>query len=155
MPEVVVGDSARLRQVVVNLVGNAIKFTDEGEVVVELEHQMLAGEEVVLHFTVTDTGIGIPAEKQAAIFEAFEQADGTISRRYGGTGLGLAISSRLVELMGGRIWVESEVGRGSTLPLHRALPVGRGRTVGRPAAAARRPFAARECWWSTTTPPTA
>ncbi len=114
VPEVVLGDSARLRQVLINLVGNAIKFTDVGEVVVELEHQVLAGDEVVLEFKVTDTGIGIPPEKQAAVFEAFEQADGTVSRRYGGTGLGLAISSRLMHLLGGRMWVESQVGRGST-----------------------------------------
>ena len=108
------GRRARLRQVLINLVGNAIKFTEVGEVVVEVEHEPLSDDEIVLHFKVADTGIGIPAEKQAVVFEAFEQADGTISRRYGGTGLGLAISSRLVDLMGGRIWMESQVGRGST-----------------------------------------
>jgi PAS domain S-box-containing protein len=122
VPEVVVADSLRLRQVIINLVGNAIKFTEVGEVVVELDHEPLSEEEIRLHFQVTDTGIGIPADKQAAIFEAFEQGDGSISRRYGGTGLGLAISSRLVRLMGGRIWVESEFGRGSRF--HFEIPCG-------------------------------
>jgi CheY-like chemotaxis protein len=114
VPDVVVADGARLRQVLINLIGNAIKFTEVGEVMVEVEHEALPGDEIVLHFKVSDTGIGVPAEKQAAIFEAFEQADGDTSRRYGGTGLGLAISSRLADLLGGRIWMESEVGRGST-----------------------------------------
>ena len=109
----VVGDYNRLRQIVVNLVGNAIKFTDQGEVVLEVGVESVCGDDIVLHFVVSDTGIGIPEEKRAAIFEMFEQADSSMARRHGGTGLGLAIASRLVELMGGRIWVESEVGKGS------------------------------------------
>jgi two-component system, sensor histidine kinase and response regulator len=114
VPEGIVGDEKRLRQVVVNLVGNAIKFTEHGEVVmqVELQHQDQHG--VELHFLVRDTGIGIPKDKHELIFGAFSQADGSSSRTYGGTGLGLTISSRLVTMMGGRIWVESEPGRGST-----------------------------------------
>jgi len=114
IPAAVVGDRARLRQVVVNLVGNAIKFTDAGEVVLDVAVESRSDHEVVLHFAVTDTGIGIPKDKLAAIFDAFEQADNSTTRRFGGTGLGLAISSRLCEMMGGRIWVQSEVGRGST-----------------------------------------
>ncbi len=113
VPERLMGDVGRLRQIVVNLVGNAIKFTDSGEVVLEVEQQSQEGDEVLLHFTVTDTGIGVPKEKQAVIFGAFEQADTSATRQYGGTGLGLAISSRLVELMDGQIWLESEVGQGS------------------------------------------
>ncbi len=114
VPTAVVGDRARLRQVVVNLVGNAIKFTDAGEVLLEVGVDSSSDHEVVLHFAVSDTGIGIPEDKRAVIFDAFEQADNSTTRRFGGTGLGLAISSRLCEMMGGRIWVESEVGRGST-----------------------------------------
>ena len=109
----VVGDYSRLRQIVVNLVGNAIKFTESGEVSLEVTRESRAEKDAVLHFVVADTGIGIPPEKQSAVFEMFEQADTSTTRRHGGTGLGLAIASRLVGLMGGRIWVESEVGRGS------------------------------------------
>ena len=97
-----------------NLVGNAIKFTEIGEVVLNANVESRSSEEVVLHFSVTDTGIGIPAEKQKQIFEAFAQADSSTTRKFGGTGLGLSISSQLSELMNGRIWVESEVKRGST-----------------------------------------
>ncbi len=114
VPEFVVGDPSRLRQIVVNLVGNAIKFTEQGEVVVAVEVESQADSLVKLHFRVRDTGIGIPLDKQQRVFEAFEQADGSTTRRYGGTGLGLSISSRLIELMNGRIWLESEVNVGST-----------------------------------------
>jgi signal transduction histidine kinase/DNA-binding response OmpR family regulator len=113
VPETVVGDPNRLRQVLVNLVGNATKFTDQGEVLVRVEAASLAPAEARLHFSVTDTGIGIPKEKQRFIFDAFSQADGSTTRRYGGTGLGLGICSQLVRLMGGKIWVDSEPGRGS------------------------------------------
>jgi len=114
VPELLMGDPGRLRQVIINLVGNAIKFTEQGEVVVRVEMRSQSDKQVVLHFAVSDTGIGIPIEKQQDIFRPFEQADGSIGRKFGGTGLGLAISSQLVERMGGRIWVESEMGKGST-----------------------------------------
>jgi PAS domain S-box-containing protein len=124
VPDLVVGDSHRLRQVLTNLVGNAVKFTDRGEIVVRAERLAEDGargdnppgtdEGYRVRFSVTDTGIGIPANKLKAVFEAFTQADGSTTRKYGGTGLGLTISQRLVELMGGRIWAESEVGKGSS-----------------------------------------
>jgi len=114
VPQCLVGDAGRLRQVVVNLVGNAIKFTDDGKVVLEVGRPSQLSGEVVLHFTVSDTGIGVPEEKRGVIFDGFEQVDRSTTRRFGGTGLGLAISAKLVEIMGGRIWVESEVGCGST-----------------------------------------
>ena len=142
VPDALVGDPGRLRQILVNLIGNAIKFTQQGEVLVEIfcsrgelmtcqspsaseeRPQSLASARALtdrspenrqcLHFAVHDTGIGIVADKQKLIFEAFQQADSSTSRRYGGTGLGLTISSQLVAMMGGRIWVESEVGKGST-----------------------------------------
>ncbi len=113
VPDAVVGDPGRLRQIIINLVGNGIKFTELGEVVVYVKTKSRTLDQIELHFTVADTGIGIPLEKQASIFEAFIQADGSMTRKYGGTGLGLSISSRLVDLMGGRIWVESEPGKGS------------------------------------------
>jgi len=108
------GDPSRVRQVMLNLVGNAIKFTDKGEVIVSVFIEEETAEEIVLHFSVKDTGIGIPNEKQEKIFSAFSQADGSTSRRYGGTGLGLTVSAQLVDLMHGRIWVESTPGQGST-----------------------------------------
>jgi PAS domain S-box-containing protein len=114
VPESLIGDPGRLRQVIVNLVGNAIKFTERGEVVVRVEAEQTEGNDVRLRFTVRDTGIGIPPDKRLVIFEAFAQADSSTTRHYGGTGLGLAIAAQIVELMGGRIWVESEMGKGST-----------------------------------------
>jgi signal transduction histidine kinase/ligand-binding sensor domain-containing protein/DNA-binding response OmpR family regulator len=114
VPDAVTGDPGRLRQILVNLTGNAIKFTSAGEVVVRVHAESVASEQVLLHFAVSDTGIGIAPEKQKSIFEAFTQADNSTTRRYGGTGLGLTICVRLVEHMGGRIWVESRPGQGST-----------------------------------------
>jgi signal transduction histidine kinase/DNA-binding response OmpR family regulator len=113
VPEGVSGDPIRLRQVLLNLIGNAIKFTPRGEVTVRVALEGGTGEQVILHFQVIDTGIGIPQEKQKLIFEAFAQADGSSTRTYGGTGLGLSISEKLVRMMGGRIWVESAPGQGS------------------------------------------
>jgi CheY-like chemotaxis protein/HPt (histidine-containing phosphotransfer) domain-containing protein len=114
VPDELVGDAGRLRQILLNLVGNAVKFTERGEIVVRVDGASEAGKGVELHVTVSDTGIGIPIAKRDIIFDAFTQADSSTTRRYGGTGLGLAITKRLVELMRGRIWVESEEGQGST-----------------------------------------
>jgi CheY-like chemotaxis protein/HPt (histidine-containing phosphotransfer) domain-containing protein len=114
VPDRLVGDPVRLQQILVNLAGNAIKFTDHGEVVVHVALEAQTEDDVYLHLTVTDTGVGIAPEKQQIIFNAFEQADTSTTRKHGGTGLGLAISSELARMMGGRIWVESEVGVGST-----------------------------------------
>jgi two-component system, sensor histidine kinase and response regulator len=115
VPVTVKGDPGRLRQILLNLLGNAIKFTEKGEVVLHVSATEPAPDDaVVLHVAVTDTGIGIPRERQQSVFEAFTQADGSVTRKHGGTGLGLTISARLVQLMGGRIWLESEPGRGSS-----------------------------------------
>ena len=114
VPEILHGDPGRLRQIVTNLIGNAIKFTEEGEVTLQVVRDSQEASSAALHFVVKDTGIGIPTAKQALIFDAFTQADSSTARRYGGTGLGLTISSRLAQLMGGRLWVESVPGQGST-----------------------------------------
>jgi len=123
VPDALQGDPTRLRQVIVNLVGNAIKFTNAGEVVLRVECEEEGANDALLHFSVSDTGVGVPQEQQRAIFQAFTQADGSMTRRYGGTGLGLAISSRLVELMEGEIWVESELGKGSVFHFRIRFPV--------------------------------
>jgi len=114
VPDRIVGDDGRLRQVLLNLLGNAIKFTERGQVAITVSLENPSESKVQLHFAVKDTGIGIAADKQAGIFQAFVQADGSFTRKYGGTGLGLAISAQLVQLKGGRIWVESLLGEGST-----------------------------------------
>ena len=114
VPTVVTGDPGPIRQVLVNLVGNSIKFTVSGEIEVNVRAEAQTVEAAILHFSVRDTGIGIPVNKQQMIFDSFSQADSTTTRKYGGTGLGLTISAQLVGLMGGRIWVESDVGKGST-----------------------------------------
>jgi len=113
VPGIVLGDPMRLRQILINLVGNAVKFTEQGRVTVRVRMEQQDQSGCLLHFMVEDTGIGIPKDKQQVIFEAFSQADGSATRKYGGTGLGLTISSQLVDLMQGHIWVESEAGRGS------------------------------------------
>lgn len=113
IPTTVTGDPSRLRQVLINLLGNALKFTFEGEVGLKVQTEIIEEKSTTLHFTVSDTGIGIAPDKLAAIFESFSQGDNSTTREYGGTGLGLTISKHLIEMMGGRIWVESELGVGS------------------------------------------
>jgi signal transduction histidine kinase len=124
LPNDLLGDPSRLRQIVVNLVGNAIKFTEQGEVVVDVTQQSRDADAIVLHLSVRDTGIGITSEQQERIFDSFSQADASMSRRYGGTGLGLAISFQLVQLMNGRIWVESELGQGTAFHFTAKFGVG-------------------------------
>jgi signal transduction histidine kinase len=114
VPDEVIGDARGLRQILDNLLGNAIKFTDTGGIALRIGVESIDSSQICLHFSVKDTGIGIPPEKQGIIFQAFSRADESMTRRYGGTGLGLTISARLVALMGGKIWVESEPGQGST-----------------------------------------
>ncbi len=114
IPDFLIGDPGRLRQVLVNLIGNAVKFTEKGQLTLTVSVESKTETQARLHFSVADTGIGIAPEQQSLIFKAFEQADTSITRKYGGTGLGLAISSQIVERMGGKIWVHSEPGKGST-----------------------------------------
>jgi CheY-like chemotaxis protein len=143
VPQSVAGDAARLRQVVINLVGNALKFTETGEVVLSAVVESAHDGEFVLHASVRDTGIGIPQEKLATIFAAFEQADTSVTRKYGGTGLGLAISSRLVDLMGGKIWVESQMGEGSTFHFTSRLAIAPAFAAARRVGSASRIFGTR------------
>ncbi|HTC64596.1 MAG TPA: response regulator [Candidatus Saccharimonadales bacterium] len=134
IPETLLGDPSRVRQMIVNLVGNSIKFTEHGEIFVSVERESETAETIVLHFAIRDSGVGIPEDKQEKIFEAFSQADGSMARKYGGTGLGLTICTKLADLMHGRIWVQSLVGKGSTFhftarlgiqgtPTHRPTPL--------------------------------
>jgi two-component system sensor histidine kinase/response regulator len=131
IPDSVRGDPGRLRQILVNLLGNAVKFTRQGEVVLRVTKEattpegVVGPEDIVLHFSIRDTGVGIPLDRQNSIFEAFIQADNSVTRRHGGTGLGLTISARLARLMGGRLWVESEVGNGSTFHFTAKLALGK------------------------------
>ncbi len=134
VPQEIVADPTRIRQIIINLLGNAIKFTDAGEVGLEIGVESKRQGDIRLHFVVRDTGIGITTEKQKIIFEAFAQADGSMMRRFGGTGLGLTISSRLVEMMHGRIWVESEPGKGSRFHFTVAAGVGESTAAVEPVA---------------------
>src|SRR5260370_28513008 len=123
IPSPLLGDPGRLRQVIMNLLGNAVKFTREGEIAVTVFPVSESTSELTgMHFSVRDTGIGVRADKLATIFGAFEQADVSNARRFGGTGLGLAISKRIVEMMGGEIWAESQFGRGATFHFVVHLP---------------------------------
>ena len=123
LPRFLLGDAHRIKQVLINLLGNAVKFTEKGEVVLRVAEESRTQEEVCLRFSVSDTGIGIAAEKQRLIFEAFSQGDASTTRKYGGSGLGLAISSRIVELMGGKIWVISKLHEGATFYFTARLPI--------------------------------
>jgi CheY-like chemotaxis protein len=132
LPEVLVGDPGRLRQIVTNLVGNALKFTEEGEVVVNVEEESRTETEIFLHVTVKDTGIGIPPDQQQRVLQAFTQADASTTRKFGGTGLGLAICSSLVSMMQGRMWLESEVGKGTTFHFTARFQLGKEQPPKRP-----------------------
>ena len=114
VPKVVLGDPIRINQILINLLNNAVKFTEKGKITVSVSGKAIEGGNYEIHFAVKDTGIGIPKDKMGRLFQSFSQVDASMARRYGGTGLGLAISKRLAELMGGMMWVESEVGKGST-----------------------------------------
>ncbi|MEY2496189.1 MAG: hypothetical protein QOJ45_2681 [Verrucomicrobiota bacterium] len=122
VPDHLIGDPMRLRQILINLTDNAIKFTERGDVTLGVTVESATDDEHCLHFTIADTGVGIPEEKRALIFEAFAQADGTTTRTYGGTGLGLSIATQLVQHMGGRIWVESTLGKGTTFHFTVRMP---------------------------------
>ena len=124
VPRIVIGDPGRLRQLVVNLTSNALKFTEKGEIVISVECESIVDQTARLHFSVRDTGVGIPEEKQATVFDSFSQADTSTTRKYGGTGLGLAISTQLVSMMNGKIWVESQLGKGTTFHFEVELGVG-------------------------------
>ena len=113
-PEVILSDPTRLRQILANLLSNAVKFTENGEVLISVFSRELNENDYEIHFSVKDTGIGIPEDKLERLFKPFSQVDASTTRRYGGTGLGLVISKKLIDMMGGKIWVESEVGKGST-----------------------------------------
>ena len=130
IPDQLVGDAGRIKQVIVNLIGNAIKFTERGEIVAGVAVDSREGDEMLLRFTIADTGIGIPANRLSSIFEPFRQADGSTTRKYGGTGLGLTISAQLAGLMGGRIRAESEVGKGSAFHFTARLKVAAGSAAG-------------------------
>jgi hypothetical protein len=134
VPSHLIGDHVRLRQVLLNLLGNAVKFTTKGSVSLEVMAEGTRNGRARLRFEVRDTGIGIPADQQGAIFEAFRQADGSVTRRYGGTGLGLSISAKLVEMMKGRIEVESAPGTGSTFRFWIEAPEGWGKRLPAPPA---------------------
>ena len=152
VPSHLLGDPGRLRQILVNLVGNAIKFTQHGEVLVTIASDSQDAGGVQLHFKVIDTGIGIPPEKQGLLFKAFSQADSSTTRKYGGTGLGLAISARLVELMSGKLWVESSLETGSTFHFTARFARAEGKlqpVAPAPAAELR----GSRCWWLTTMKP--
>lgn len=136
VPEFVTGDPGRLRQVILNLIGNAVKFTHQGEISLKVQMDLLQGRTSTLHFAVSDTGVGIPPEKLEAIFESFSQADTSTTREFGGTGLGLTISRRLAQMMGGRIWAESKLGQGSTFHFTVRLPEAHAESFAKPAVTA-------------------
>jgi two-component system, sensor histidine kinase and response regulator len=129
VPTFVKGDPCRLRQIILNLIGNAVKFTQEGEVALKVQTDLVEDSSSTFHFAVSDTGVGIPPEKLESIFDSFSQADSSTTREFGGTGLGLTISRRLVEMMGGRVWAESTLGKGSTFHFTARLARSRGPSV--------------------------